>query len=145
MVLRKWKGCLYAFAAAIVATAAFAFVYAANVSKLCAYEGKHVYYLDSASSQSLQKTELCGLDFLRVRGESVYIEGAQGEDFVRKVLQEERARVLWVEEVCGVTSYYCYTPTRRESVFLFGRRVNLHVAVSDNGCVIGCPMIFGGY
>ncbi len=128
-----------------VAVGAFALFRVTNVSKLSRYEGEHTYYLDATSSQSLMKTKLSGLDFLRVKGESVRVQGATDEGFVERVLQEQNACVLFTEEVCGVRSYYCYTPRWQESVYLQGGKVNLHIAVGETGCVIGYPIIFGGY
>ena len=144
MVFWRLKRTLIGITATLLAAFIFALVRVGNVSKLGAYAGERTYYLDSASSQSLQKSHLSGLEFLRVQGESVYIEG-EGEAYAQKVIKEVKASVLWVEEVAGVRSYYCYTPLFGEGVIVNGQRVNLHIAVSKTGCAIGNPIIFGGY
>ncbi len=145
MIFERIRMTISALAAFFVAAVVFLFVRATNAQKLGAYEGTRTYYLDSASSQSLMTTGLCGWDFLRVKGESVRIEGGVEDGFVQRVLATERACVQFVEEVDGVTSYYCYTPQWQESVYVAGKKVNLHIAVGESGCVIGYPIIFGGY
>lgn len=130
--------------ATILAVFLFAVIYLSNVCKLAAVDGAHTYYLDAPSSQALQKKSLSILDTWRVRGESVRIENAD-VSVVDTLLEELHANVLWVEEVDGVTSYYCYTPLWRGGVMIGKRTVNLHIAYSNNCCVLGSPIIFGGF
>ncbi len=111
---------------------------------LSVYKGERRYYLDSATSQGLCKENLSLLEIFRVRGESVYIENAE-EGFAEEVIKEFNAQVLWTEEVDGVLSYYCYSPRLREGVMIGGRKVNLHIARSKQVCVLGSPIIFGGF
>ncbi len=144
MLYYRLKRTFTVIIATLLAAFIFALVRVGNVSKLSAYAGERTYYLDSASSQSLQKAHLSGLEFLRVQGESVYIKG-EGEAYAQKVMKEVNARVLWIEEVDGVRSHYCYTPLFGEGVVIGGQKVNLHIAVSSEGCAIGYPIIFGGY
>ena len=131
--------------AVVLAVCIFAALRVAHVSKLSALVGERTFYLDSASSQGLQKKTLSGLDFLRVRGESVCMDTNQPSALALATIQAYDAEIVWVEEVCGITSYYCYTNQWNESTWIAGKRINLHVAITDNRCVVGYPIIFGGF
>ncbi|MBQ7924643.1 MAG: YwmB family TATA-box binding protein [Clostridia bacterium] len=144
MFFWRLKRTVAATLAAILAVAVFALVRVGSVSKFATYAGIRTYYLDSASSQGLQKQTLSGLEFLRVKGESVYVADAD-ETFAQEILREYGATVLWTETVSDVTSYYCYTPIWQDGVCINGKTVNLHIAVGETYCVIGSPIIFGGY
>lgn len=123
-------------------------VKAAHISRLSSIPGERAYYLDSASSQSLIKTELSFADIFRVRGESVcFACTEEKEAFARALIEEYGGTLLFTEEACGVQSYYAYVPAWGQGVALYGKQVNLHIAVSleDNRCAVGIPIIFGGF
>ena len=115
-----------------------------GVDKFPKYGGERVFYLDSPSSQSLRKKCLEPLEIFRVRGESVYVGGVD-ENFVDRVLKDFGAQVLFEEEIDGVRSYYCFSPTLGAGIVVNGRMVNLHIALSNGGCALGSPIIFGGF
>ena len=125
----------------------------ANVTKLSALEGERTYYLDSASSQGLRKDTLSVRDLYRVKGESVSFsmldkeEGmcASKEDLAQSIADMYQAKILFIEEVCGIVSYYGYTPIWQDGILVEGKRINLHVAIGDEVCVVGTPIIFGGF
>ncbi len=108
-------------------------------------EGERTFYLHSQSSWASQKSVLELLDIPFVTGESVELVERGG--VLESVLKTYGAAVQFVEEVDGVTSYYCYSPFFARKVFLQGRAVNLHIAVreSDGAAVVGTPIIFGGF
>ncbi len=139
------KKSIRAIAVGVLAIGICCCVRMGNATKLSAYVGENTYYLRSSSSQALQKTSLTPWECLLVQGESVQIRGQVDERFVQRIAAEQDAEIVFVEEVCGVKSYYCYTPNWQESVYLSGRRVNLHIALQAQGCVVGYPVIFGGY
>ena len=128
-------------------------VKAANVSRLSVLKGERTYFLDSASSQGLSKTELSLAELGRVKGECVQFdlqayEGgryATNEEIVQSILRKFQAKTRFVEEVNGTVSYYAYTPLWQDGLLLQGERVNLHIAISSSHCVVGTPVIFGGY
>ena len=144
MFFWRLKKAVSVIVTAILAVGIFVCARFVNVTKFGGYAGVRAYYLDSATSQGLQKERLLGLECFRVQGESVYVAGAD-EEFVDLVLQEYTATVLWIEEVCDVVSYYCYTPAWHNGVMINGQKVNLHIALSKEGCALGSPIIFGGY
>lgn len=128
-------------------------VKAANVSRLSVLKGERTYFLDSASSQGLRKTELSLAELGRVKGECVQFnlktyEGGRyetSEKIAQSILDKFQAKLLFTEEVGGIVSYYAYTPLWQDGLFLQGERVNLHIALSQTRCVVGTPVIFGGY
>ena len=119
---------------------------ATNISKLSALSGERTFYLHSASSQALIKTNLSFSDIFRVRGESVTFSLPKAEkDFVQELLNGYGAELMDIESACGVTSYYAFVPTWSEWVQREGKRVNLHIAVEGERCAVGTPIIFGGF
>ena len=52
---------------------------------------------------------------------------------------------MFLEKVGDVLSYYGYAQGLRDTLCLDGYAVNLHVAVTDERCVVGTPIIFGGF
>ncbi len=135
---------------ALVFSLAFCFcVKAANVSRLSFLSGERAYYLDSASSQSLIKTKLTAWDLFRVKGESVCFtikeEKGEKEAFARSLVKRYGGEILFIEEIGGAVSYYAYIPKWGQGIALYGKQVNLHIAVSEENCKVGTPIIFGGF
>lgn len=136
-----------ATASALVACLAFAaFAYAKSSVALYKTDGERTFYLYSASSQSLMKTGLGLCDIPRVRGESVCFAFEQdAEELVKSIFDAYDAEIAFTESACGVTSYYGYGTELDEPIFLDGKAINLHVAVTESRCAVGTPIIFGGY
>ncbi|MBQ8295869.1 MAG: hypothetical protein IJX87_05495 [Clostridia bacterium] len=123
-------------------------VYCGNVCKFSALEGERTFYLGSASSQGLQAQTLTLRDLPYVKGESVAFSVEQGvgkEALAAEIAKKYDAEIVFTESVCGVTSYYACSERWQESVTLYGKKINLHIAVSEEKCVVGCPIIFGGF
>ena len=120
-----------------------------SVTRLSVWEGERMFFLDSASSQALIKKELSFSELTRVKGECVsfsFQENEGGMSALRKeILKEYGAKVLFVERTREAVSYYCYTPRWQDGIYLNGVFVNLHFAFSSTQCVIGTPIIFGGF
>ena len=134
---------------ALAFSLAFCFcVKAANVSRLSFLSGERAYYLDSASSQSLIKTQLTAWDLFRVQGESVcFTINEEKENFARSLVERCGGEILFIEEIGGAVSYYAYVPKWGQGITLYGKQVNLHIAVSvdEKQCKVGTPIIFGGF
>ena len=116
--------------------------------KLRGLQGERIFYLRSASSQGLRVTKLNLKNLLEVEGESVRFGlSAQenGEEKAQEIMQAYGAETVFIESVCGVTSYYCYTPKWGNGLVIDGRLVNLHIAISSVEAVVGTPIIFDGY
>ena len=123
-------------------------VKAAHISKLSFLSGERTYYLDSASSQSLIKTELTAWDLFRVQGESVcFTIKEETEAFARSLVERLDGEIRFTEALDGTVSYYAYIPKWGRGISLYGKQVNLHIAVSEesNACKVGTPIIFGGF
>ena len=152
-----------------------------RIGEICINKGESVFYLRTPSSQAVQTKYLTLRDLPFVRGESVAIEIAWAgqcdggvenmaeisECALADALANELAgalgaKILFMEEVSGVQSYYGYAPTISDGVTLRGKKINLHIALcvldGENGNndenivaerkisgVIGSPIIFGGY
>lgn len=146
MFFLRLKTFISAFAAIALCFALGLGVYAMNVCKLHAVDGARVFYLDSRSSQGLRKETLSLRDLPRIEGESVRFDLEETEEeTLAWIIEEYGARVVFCEEACGVTSYYCYTDEWAEGLWINGRKINLHIAFSNGQCVMGTPIIFDGY
>ncbi len=82
----------------------------------------------------------CGIQ--NITGESaVYADAADA------FFQAEKygAELLFTEKAAGVTNYYYRSARLPDGVALFGKQVNLHIAVREGGACVGSPLIFGGF
>lgn len=138
--LKSWA----AVALALLLVGAGAVFKGSDLSKI---DGERTYYLHSASSWASQKSELDLLDLPFVKGESVSVTVADGVNFAQGIIQTYEARVLFVEEAADTVSYYCYSPSISNCIYLQDRTVNLHIAVAMDRdmVVVGTPIIFGGF
>ncbi|MBR2442155.1 MAG: hypothetical protein IKB20_03730 [Clostridia bacterium] len=143
----KVKNCICLFFALAFCLLACVGVRAYHTVRLSGLQGERVFYLDSASSQGFRKTELSILDIPRVKGECVKmdLEGKEGGMYALSLISSFDGEVLFIEEACGRTSYYAYAKGLGEGIWLYGKKVNLHVAVGENTCVVGTPIIFDGF
>lgn len=62
-----------------------------------------------------------------------------------ELINRYNAEPIKVETVGNVTNFYYYTKNLPGAVFVGGKKVNLHVAVSTNKTVIGSPIIYYGF
>ena len=139
--------------ALVIALGCCILVKSANCTRLADIEGTRTYFLDSASSQGLQRNSLSLFDLTRVKGECVQTEisaYAQGRyltksEIAEEIIQKYQAEILFCEEAGGSLSYYGYVSAWSDGVWLYGRKVNLHVAVGEERLSVGTPIIFGGY
>ena len=124
-------------------------LYVKRVIKFEDLQGQRTFYLDSTSSQSLLKEKISWLDFPRIRGESVCFslqdKTQTAEEILHSIMEKYNAEILFSEEAEGVISYYAYTDEWTDHVRVEDKKVNLHVALSATQCVVGSPIIFGGF
>ncbi len=76
------------------------------------------------------------------KGESVFVKG---ECDIGEIVKKYRARTVDIRRNGNITEYYMFSPNLRESVYVGGKRVNLHVAVAPYGYTVGTPFIYCGY
>ncbi len=157
---------LIAFILATLITVGMLFcVRITNVSKFDDLTGKRTFYIDSASSQALCVDALTIKNALHVRGESIRLSpdelfnfGATTQDLALTLLKKYGGEILFIEKVNNVVSFYAYTPLWQDTVNVAEARVNLHIAISveegdqidaersaPSACVLGSPIIFGGF
>ncbi len=144
MFFARLKIWFCALAALAVGAASLFFVWGMNATRFPDLEGERVYYLRSASSQALMKNSLTPLDFSLLRGESVRLNGVE-DGFAERLINDYGGQVLFTEETGSVRSYYCYAPELYGGVQVGEYFVNLHIAVNEKACVVGSPIIFGGF
>lgn len=163
--MRIFLGRMQAFVYTILATAiclgCFWLIRMGNVSRLSALEGERTFFLDSASSQALIKTELSALDVFRIKGESVRfsltefdggryadkmnIDGQVRDEIAMSIAKQYNAAAVYKESACGIDGYYFYSTELPYKLSVNGKAVNLHVAVGKDSVAVGTPIIFGGF
>lgn len=149
----RFKGFVCTLLAVMIGIGCCGLVKAAHLSRFADIDGTRTYFLDSASSQGLQKNTLSFLDVARVKGEcvrteiSAYAGGRtlSKEEIAEEITRKYKANVLFYEEVDGILSYYAYVADWADGIWLYGQKVNLHVAVGETYLSVGTPIIFGGY
>ena len=147
-----WKQRLALFTALLIACAVAAGVRISNALPLSSLKGTHTYYTYSPSSQAQVQTKLNGLDFLHLQGESVNVTLTEQDKrdlhaYAQTVFEKYKASVLCMEQTNETVSYYGYSPMLKGGVTVQGKKVNLHIAFSKDNtrCVVGTPIIFGGF
>ncbi len=60
------------------------------------------------------------------------------------LMKDLGAEVVFCEELSDSVNYYC-TARLPYRVELYGREINLHICVKEDGIAAGTPIIFGGY
>ena len=138
------------FALALATVCAFIVLIGAralNSCKFSAFEGERTFYLHSASSQGWQTKMLRVWELDKVRGESVRFdrEGREAKSLINEAIKRYGASVVFFENAGGVVSVYAYTDKWDNALCVNGVLVNLHIAVSKEECVLGSPIIFGGF
>ena len=139
---------LYSFTATLVCVAVVgALVWASNLCKLKDIDGKRAFYLYSASSQAKIVETLRFEQLFSVKGESVRfaITKDEREMVAEQVFAKYGAQLVFTEQLDGVICYYGISERLGGGVVVNGKSVNLHVAISQTECVVGCPIIFGGF
>ena len=120
----------------------------ACVCKLRKIDGRRTFYVYAPSSKACVRTSLSISEMLFVTGECVEKECssvAVAKEYAKDIVNKYRAVVLFEEEVDGIKSLYAYAEGLGNGVTVYGKCVNLHIAVKNNRCAVGTPMIFGGY
>ncbi len=117
------------------------FVWGLGSSRFRGVEGEHTFYLYSPSSQATQKKELSFWAIGSVKGESVAVKEGSAEEWIARL----QAKVLFTESVGERCSYYCFTPKWSEGIYIGEYYVNVQVVEGQEGCVLGAPIIFGGF
>ena len=148
-----WAGCQQTmrFVSAVLLCAVSAIVtYTLSLVKLSKTDGEREFYVGSASSQGLCRTELAFSEIGRVSGESVYFQietAISPQDLAKAIANDYNAEIVIEEYVCGIYGAYAYSPLWVDGVYVNGRYVNLHIAIHmEGGCgAVGAPIIFGGY
>ncbi|MBO5851081.1 MAG: hypothetical protein J6R29_01975 [Clostridia bacterium] len=63
----------------------------------------------------------------------------------QKILEKTNAKLQFIEETNGVTSYYYYSSKLHKIEIVNGVKVNLHVAVSSDYIKLGTPFIYASF
>ena len=65
----------------------------------------------------------------------------QAVSFLRKY----NCEIVFTENINGIENYYFYSSKLLKKQVLNGKKVNVHLAVSDGKIILGYPIIYGSY
>ena len=145
MFFLRLKNCIRTVTAIGVCLSVLLSVTCLQATRFANIEGRRTFYLYSPSSQAVIKEEITPLDLFFVAGESVGFFCADRESVLENLLQSYGGEILFEEGAGDSYSYYCFTKKWTDGVILNGEFVNLHIAFNGERCIVGAPMIFGGF
>lgn len=145
MFVRRLKNCITTCMAVFVFLIVLLFVQALQITRFAHLEGKRSFYLKSPSSQALVKECLLPWEFFQVKGESVVFLCEEREKTLAELMERYEATVLFKETAGDSVSYYCFTNQWTDGIEISDVFVNLQVAFNGESCVVGAPIIFGGF
>jgi len=109
------------------------------------------YYIFYGGNGGSSSEMVCAerLDALKVKATLKKISG-ESATYLNKNLKDElitkfNAVVIFTEETADIKNYYAFTDKIDNYIILNGKKINLHIAVSQAKTTIGSPIIFGGY
>ena len=103
--------------------------------------GETVYAVDSKKSSGVI-TKTISMPFNNYAG--VYKRYGASYDYSH-FLKENRAKLIFIEEVDGVKNYYYYSKKLPYKEIIKNQKVNIQIAVSNDLIVISSPIIYGSY
>ena len=141
----RLKNCIRTVVALLCALLLFAFAQLLRMGRFADVDGERTFYLYSSSSQAAAKESLFIWELFYVQGESVRFACVDREQTLGEILNKYDAVVCFVESAGESISYYCQTAKWKDGVHVNGALINLHVAFHGDACVVGSPIIFGGF
>ena len=146
MFLMRLKNFISTSLALLLTLVLLFFTQSLSLCRFWNIEGKRSFYLQSLSSQAVIKEKILPWELFSLKGESVTFPCEDREQTLAEILQRYDAKALFKEEGAGDSySYYCFTKKWTDGVILNGQFVNLHIAFNGERCIVGAPMIFGGF
>ena len=133
----------------IVAAAALAFfALLTALPQRLAFSGgeSYVFYVGNTSKDcrvvtcSAEEAGITRLTLSDVCGESSTFSTLDIDKFLESVDGE----ILFTEELSDSVNYYCKA-NLPYSVNLYGKQINLHICLKQEGVTVASPIIFGGY
>ena len=98
-----------------------------------------IYLLKNSSEcQIVSREDLT--PFSKITGESYYLT----DNDVCAELNRLNAKVVFTENIDGNVNYYAYSKDIKPFVRLKGKKVNVHLSVSQK-VKVGIPLIYGAY
>ena len=117
-----------------------------DFSLLRYFSGEYVAYTSVDGGEECINLGFCYVNTTRVEdcviGESITIEDCE----VSTALSKLNARVIKTEYLDnGTTVIYAFSNLINEKVNVFGRNVNIQIAIKDDITIIGWPLILGSF
>ena len=110
------------------------------------FSGDYVAYTSNGDGENCVDLGFCYINSKPVKdcviGESITIENCE----VSAAIETLKARVVKTEYLeDGATVIYAFSNLIDEKVDVFGKKVNLQIAIRENRTTIGWPLILGSF
>ena len=111
-------------------------------------DGRYIFYTNTSVSSdfvyaSSEQARSVKKNLTYVCGEA--IQFSYSEQTVEKLLKKYSARKLFSESGESFTTHYYYTNKIPFYELIGGVKVNLQVSYCGDSCVVGSPIIYGGF
>lgn len=132
-------------------TCLFCFIFLLSLSFISSFPvfykyGKQnliIYYGSNSSNCKERKYDFCALLEPNKTGERFIC--AIDEINVEEFFSEFKAEPIFSEEITEGISYYAYSKKIPYYKIVCGKKINLHIFLGKENCVIGTPLIFGSF
>ena len=110
-----------------------------STNKPFLYEKANVVYSGKSLGQMQEKLVLPLNKF-----DGVFKSYSVDTDYC-ELVKKYNAKLIFIEKTDGVISKYYYSNSIPYKEIIKGKKVNLHIAISNSQITIGTPIIYGGY
>ena len=131
---------------AILIVVFFICVYAMNVKPIFSGYSNNFEVYQARGSILSPITNCTALEMLfmrKVAGEGCKVDASEFD--LAEFLYEYDAKIVFIEQTGGITSYYAYSPKVKYLENIGGKVVNLQVAVRGEQITLGAPIIYGSF
>ena len=105
----------------------------------------YTFYIGTSSADCKEVKASANPEIERLTLKDVCGESATYQSFdLESYLKSVNGEVVFFEELSDSVNYYC-TADLPYAVNLYGKEINLHVCVKEDGTKVASPIIFGGY
>ena len=136
------------FVAILIVLICLLYVFNANkqFTLLDYFKGEYIAYTSRVVDEESQDLGFCYMNSKMAKngvvGESVKIKNFE----ISSAIKTLKAEVIFVEQLDGgLTIIYAHTKLISNRVVIHNKNVNLQVAVANDYCVVGWPLILGSY
>ena len=122
------------------------FCFSLMEQRVCFGNGENITFYCGNSSSNCRIVEAGETPIVtKITLNDICGESAEYKDFnLEEFLREVNGEILFCEELSDSVNYYCKADLPY-SINLYGKEINLHICLREDGAKVASPIIFGGY